>query len=77
MGQLLNGVGSLVMQDKARTKVLSAIFKLVFPGKIGLLEYQVPETRGKVWSKENFPLAEEDQVRGKLKQTGYIQVHWT
>lgn len=76
MGQLLNGVGNLVMQDKARTKVLSAIFKLVFPGKIGL-EYQVPETRGKVWSKENFPLAEEDQVRGKLKQTGYIQVHWT
>jgi len=43
---LLNGAGVPVTQDKEK-----AFFASVFSSKASLQESQVPETRGKVWSK--------------------------
>jgi len=37
--------------------------------KICLQESQVANTSGKVWSKENLPLVEEDQYLNKLEKT--------
>ncbi|KAK4811069.1 hypothetical protein QYF61_016355, partial [Mycteria americana] len=45
-----------------KAEVPNAFFASVFASKTGLQECQVPETRGKVWSKEDVPLVEEDQV---------------
>lgn len=42
---------------------------MVFPGRLGLQESKVPETRGKVWSKDDIPLVEEDQVRENLNKS--------
>ena len=63
VGPLLNGAVDLVTNDTEKAKVLSAAFTLVFTGKTGLQESQAPETRGKVWNKEDLTLVEEDQVR--------------
>ena len=40
--------------------------------KSGLQEPRVPETKGKIWSKEDVPLVEEDQVREYL---GKLDLH--
>lgn len=41
---------------------------MVFPGRLGLQQSKVPEMRGKVWSKDDIPLVEEDQVRENLNK---------
>lgn len=41
---------------------------LVFTAKNHLGESQVPEIRGKVWSKGELPSVEEDQIREYLKK---------
>ncbi|KAK4815465.1 hypothetical protein QYF61_002924 [Mycteria americana] len=61
-GPLLNKGEALVTQDVEKAEVLNTSFISVFTGNIGLQESQVPETRGKVWRNEDFPLVEEDQV---------------
>jgi len=47
-------------------EVLNILFASVFTSKISLQETQVPETKGKVCSKEDVPLVEEDEVRQYL-----------
>lgn len=49
-------------------KILNAFFTSVFTGKIYLEEFQVPENRGKVWSKEDLSFTEEHHVREHLNQ---------
>ena len=46
-----------------KAEVLNAAFASGFTSKTGLQEYQVPESRGKGYSKEDVPLMEEYQVR--------------
>lgn len=65
---VLNGTGTLVIQDMEKTKILNAFLASVFTRNTG---FQLPkdlETRGKVWNKENVPLAEEDQFRAYLSK---------
>lgn len=45
---------------------MSAFFNSVFTSKTGLQKSHVPETRKKVWSKEDVCLVEEDLVREYL-----------
>ncbi|KAJ7424018.1 rna-directed dna polymerase from mobile element jockey-like [Pitangus sulphuratus] len=63
VGPLLNGTGTLVTQDMEKAEVLNAAFASVFTSKTSLQEFQVPEIRRKVWSKEELPLVEKDQVK--------------
>ncbi|KAK4806831.1 hypothetical protein QYF61_005627 [Mycteria americana] len=55
VGPLLNEMGDLVTQDMEKAEVLNVSFASVFTSKTGLQESQVPEPRGKVWSKEDVP----------------------
>lgn len=70
VGPLLNGAGKLGTNNMA--KVLNAFFASVFASKTGLQESQAPQTRGKVWNKEDLPSMEKDQVREHFQQTGHI-----
>jgi len=63
VGPLLNESGDLVTQDMEKADVWKAFFALVFSSKIVLQKSQVPETMGKMRSKEGVPLVKEDQVR--------------
>lgn len=58
----------LVTKDMQKAEVLNAFFSLVFTVKTGFQESQVPVTSGKVQSKEDLPLVEEDQVREQLNK---------
>ncbi|KAK4807033.1 hypothetical protein QYF61_000362 [Mycteria americana] len=68
VGPLLNEIGDLVTQDMEKAEVLNAAFASVFTSKTSLQESQAPEARGKVWSKEDVPLVEEDLVREYLSK---------
>ncbi|KAK4832613.1 LOW QUALITY PROTEIN: hypothetical protein QYF61_024594 [Mycteria americana] len=59
---LLNEAGDLVTNDTENAEILNAFFASVFTSKTSLQKSQAPETRRKVWSKENSPLAEKDQA---------------
>lgn len=48
VGLLLNGMGDLVAKDMQKVEVLSAIFTLIFIGKIGVLQSQILEAHGKI-----------------------------
>ena len=56
-------------KDVENGEVLNAFFTLVFTGRICLQESQIAKTSGKVWSKKNLPLVEEDQYLNKLEKT--------
>lgn len=62
----LNGAGKLVKKDTVN--VFTAFFSSVFTSKTGFQDFQAPETSEKVWSKENSPPVEEDQVRECLNK---------
>lgn len=59
VGPLLNGVENLVTKDAKQAEVLGVFFASVFTC---LQEPQACETRGKVWSREDLPMLEEDQT---------------
>lgn len=63
---LLNGAAAPVTKDTEEPEVLNGISASVFTVKTGFKEYQVPETRGKFWSKAL--LSVEDQVREHLNR---------
>ena len=66
MRPLLNGAGTLMAKDKEKAEVLTAAFASVFTGKTDLQQSLAPQTRGRVWSKEDLPRVEEDQVKEHL-----------
>ncbi|GAB0193858.1 mitochondrial enolase superfamily member 1 [Grus japonensis] len=68
VGQLLNEVRDLVTQNMEKAEVLHAAFASICTSKTSFPESQVPETSGRVWSKEDIPLVEEDQVREYLRK---------
>lgn len=59
-------MGIWVTQDMA--EVLKTFFAIVFTIKSSLQESQVPETSRIIWSKEDIPLVEEDQVKVYLSK---------
>lgn len=62
MGSLVNGLKNLVTKAAEQAEVLNVFFASVFTGKTCLQEPQARETIGKVWSKKDLPLVEEDQA---------------
>ena len=51
MGPLLNEAGALVAKDTEEAEIVNALFASVFTGKTGFQKYQIPEGRGKAWSR--------------------------
>ena len=51
-----------------KAEVLNAFFTSFFTGQTSLQDSQTPETRGKVWGKEDLHPVEEDQVREHLSK---------
>lgn len=61
--------GKMVTNDMGKVEVIYNFFASIFTGNIGLQESQASETRRKVWSKEEVPSVDEDQVREHLNWT--------
>lgn len=55
VGLLLNAAREPMTNDLEKAEVLSAFFASIFTRKTVLRESQAPETRGKVWDKEDSP----------------------
>lgn len=68
MSLLLNGAGDLVTGDMEKDKIFNAFFASDFTVKNCLQESQISETTGKVWSKEDLSLGQEDLVREHLNR---------
>ena len=64
----INPSRDLVTKHMGKAEILSAVFTLVFACKIYPQESQAPETSGKVWSKEDLSLLEEDEARVHLSK---------
>lgn len=70
---LLNGEGTLVIEDTDKTELLNTAFGLMFVVKTSPQVSLTQEIRVKeCWRKEYFPLVEEDCARGHL---GKLKVH--
>lgn len=65
---LLNQVENLMAKDTEKAEVLNAAFALVFTGQTGTELSQDLEMNGKVWSKADVALVEEDQIREHLNK---------
>lgn len=63
VGTLLNEAWAVVKKNMEKPEILNALFTLFFTIKICLRESQTPETRQKVWNKEDLPSMEQDQIR--------------
>lgn len=59
-------MGTLETQEIGKTELLNAFFVSVFTTEAGPCESQTLEGRKKVWTKEDLPLFEENQVRDHL-----------
>lgn len=68
MSPLLNKTGDLVTQNTVKAEILNAFFTSVVTSKTNLQESQAPETRRKVWSKEDVTLVGENRVRESLSK---------
>lgn len=68
MGLLLNGAGNLKRMNMEKAEVLKPFFILVFIGKTCPHQSDVPESGGKVQSKEDVLLVEEGQVQEHLQK---------
>ncbi|PKU35770.1 rna-directed dna polymerase from mobile element jockey-like [Limosa lapponica baueri] len=62
VGPLLNETGAMVTEDAEKPELLNAFFASVFATQ----ESQTSEVIKKVWTKEDVPSVEEDQVRDQL-----------
>ena len=63
------GQTDLATKDGEMTEVLTAFFVMAFTGTTCLQQSQAPEISGKVWSKEDSPLVEKDQIMEHLNGT--------
>lgn len=63
---LLNKTRDFVKHNMEKAELLNAFFTTVFINMTSLQECQVPETRGKGWTREDVPLMEDHQVREYL-----------
>lgn len=68
MGPLLKETGDLVTQDIEKAEVMNAFFTSVITSKTSLQESEIPEMKGKGWSKEGLSLVEEDQVKEYVRK---------
>lgn len=62
--------GDLVTRDKKKSKIINVFSALVLTGKICLQESQASDNSGKVWTYDDLPLVEEDQVKEYLNKLG-------
>lgn len=69
MGSLLNGAGKVEKKDMVKIEIFNSLFTLFLTAKIFLHKSQTLETREKVWSKEDLPSAEEDDLRQCINWT--------
>lgn len=63
---LLNGMGAVMMKDTEYVGLLNVLFASVFAAEACSQESQTKKAREKVWSKEDFPLVEQDWFRDHL-----------
>ncbi|PKU31816.1 rna-directed dna polymerase from mobile element jockey-like [Limosa lapponica baueri] len=68
VGLLLNEMGAMVTEDAEKAELLNAFFASVFTVQASPQEPQTLEETETVWTKEDFPLVEEDQVRERLSK---------
>lgn len=62
VGLLLKGVAAVVMKDTECVELLNVLFPSVFAVEASSQELQTKEAREKAWSKESFPLVEQDHL---------------
>jgi len=53
VGLLLNGAEDLLIKDTEEANLLNGFCASVFIGRVALQEFQVLETRGKVWNRKD------------------------
>ncbi|PKU36969.1 rna-directed dna polymerase from mobile element jockey- hypothetical protein [Limosa lapponica baueri] len=68
VGPLLNETGAMVAEDAEKVELLNAAFASVFTAQASPQESRTLEETENVWTKEDFPLVEEDQVREQLSK---------
>lgn len=73
---LLNKMRDLITKVMEKVEVLKVAFALVIANKYVLQESQVPEIRGKGWSKQDVPSVEEDLVRECLSEQDIHKSPW-
>ncbi|PKU36399.1 rna-directed dna polymerase from mobile element jockey-like [Limosa lapponica baueri] len=66
VGPLLNETGAMVTEDAKMAELLNAAFGSVFTTQASPQVSQTLEVTEKVWTKKDYPLVEEDQVRDQL-----------
>lgn len=60
-----------------KVEVLGAFFTSIFTGKTDHQEFQAHGIRGKVWSKEDLLLVEEDQAREHFNKLDWHKSVWS
>ncbi|PKU33700.1 glycerol kinase [Limosa lapponica baueri] len=68
VGLLLKEMGAMVTEDAEKVELLNAFSASVFNAQASPQESQTLEETEKVWTKEDFPLVEEDQIREQLSK---------